>query len=154
MGVCTVKAILENPFLWQGYKVEVKGWYLRALELSKLTDTLDELISWTPVLGARLGKNEGITLEIKPSMLPAIDAAAIHLDDLWSNDLRHKWPGEPKLNKLSVKGKVFYNPITQGQIIVGHYDPLVIEAEAVNPIFEGIIEWGNYWHSRKPHLSK
>ena len=143
----TVKAILNDASLWHGRQVEVIGWCLRAAELSLLTDTLGELVTRVPVLGAWRGSGEGVYLDLKDDMVPAFEAAAIHLDELWSEDLRHKWPGDPKLAKLRIRGLLYYRPIPTGEIIVGHYEPIRIEPEVISPLFEGIVEWNNYWHS-------
>jgi hypothetical protein len=143
----TVKEILYKPSLWHGHQVEVTGWCLRAVELSLCTDTLSELVTWIPMLGARRGSDKGIYLNLNDDMLPAFEAAAIRLDELWSEDLLHKWPGDPMLAKLHIRGEVSFLPIQPGEIIVGNYEPLIIEPKAILPLFEGIAEWNDYWHS-------
>jgi hypothetical protein len=149
MEIATVKMIMDHPSDWQARKVDVTGWCLRAIDLSVFADTLRELVSWTPVLGARRASSAGLFLDLQHDTLPNFEAAAIHLDDLWSEDLQHKWPGDPKLAKLRVRGEVSYEPVSPGKIIVGQYEPIKIIAKSVEPLFEGIIEWSNYWQSHE-----
>jgi hypothetical protein len=149
METATVKMIMDHPSAWQGREVDVTGWCLRAIDLSVFADTLRELVSWIPVLGARRASSTGLFLDLQPDALAVFEAATIHLDDLWSEDLQHKWPGDPKLAKLRIWGDVSYEPVPPGKIIVGHYEPIKINAKAVEPLFEGIIEWNDYWHSHE-----
>jgi hypothetical protein len=148
MDVTTVKAITDDPSAWEAREVDVSGWCLRAIELSVFGDTLEDVVSWTPGLGARRGSISGVTLDLQPDESALFESGAIHLDELWSEDLRHRWPGNPKLAKIRIRGKVFYQPVPPGKIIVGRYDPIIVKVWAVEPLFEGIVEWNNYWHSR------
>lgn len=149
----TVKAITDQPSVWEARAVDITGWCLRAIELSIFGDTLEDVISWTPGVGARRSSSSGVALDLQPDGLQLFETGAIHLDELWSEDLRHKWPGSPMLAKIRVRGEVSYQPVPPGKIVVGRYEPIVIKVKAVQPLFEGIIEWNNYWHSRDRGLS-